>query len=651
MASAPSLDSPRDTAWRSRLAACAGSCALALLVRLAHLHAVSKTPFFAGLVVDAAGYAQDAASVLAEGTMPEGFYRPPLYAYVRAGLSLCGLGGPWGIGICQALAGSAVAGLLSLVSWHLVSPERPTLRAGAAWVGGVCAALYGPLVVYDLENLPPVWVNLLFAFAYYLSVVNRRNAVSASDFVAGVCIGLATTGWPPALLLAIPLLLLRSVDVSGTRRRSLALVFCLGAALGPSATAVHNARHDAPGILVSGNMGINLWLGNNPNWRQTSKARPGLAYDLEFQRATRAGALRMPERERFYLDAVASEVRSQPLQALGRTILKLLTFVHGRENSRIQDLEYLRQESPVARVLLWEWGLMFPFGLLLPLAVVCPPHVPRRYVSSIVLGGCLLYLGAVSLFLVAARYRLPVVLLLIPLAAAAMSAAMAEPGLYAGRRGALFTGMVVLLSLPVRHSSSWVPSQADRLRLLAEAHVARGEPETALEQLQRALELAPSDAAVRMQLGDLLLWQGDPAAAARQFYRAGELVPESEAPWVSHGHAMVALRRFPDAIYNYRQALRRNGFQREALRDLSLTYLRVGDSDRAVETFARFQAAGYRDEALSYQLARFLVERGKGGQAATILRDLLREGSHSEAVKTLLSRARESTAFDTAPRP
>jgi hypothetical protein len=95
--------------FRERSAHCALVIAVAFVVRGIHLLAVANTPFFDGFVVDARAYARDAEILLADGFIDFGFYRPPLYVYLQAGLALLGLDTSWFLGIAHALAGAVTA--------------------------------------------------------------------------------------------------------------------------------------------------------------------------------------------------------------------------------------------------------------------------------------------------------------------------------------------------------------------------------------------------------------------------------------------------------------------------------------------------------------------------------------------------------------
>lgn len=538
-------------------------CALALLARGVQLFAVAQTPFFFGPVVDAQAYARDAQVVFEHGAIELGFYRPPLYAFLRAGLLGLGLHSPWSLGVLQAIAGACTAVLIMLIARALLAHAEAALQRSAGRAAGVIAALYGPFVIYDIEQLPAAWVNLLIALAVWLAV-RAGDELAAEDALGGLCLGVAATGWPPALLLALPVLALRLQRAAAPARVAVAAVFALALSLAPAASAAHNARHGAAGVVISGNLGINLWLGNNPRWRQTIQARPGIYYDLEYQRATRAGAVTLPERERHYLEHVGAEISARPLQALQRTAEKLYLVAHGRELRRTEDLTWLREVSPIARLLTWEHGIMFPFGVLLPLALFCPARALRPRTKWIMLLGALGYALALALFLPAARYRLPVVVLLIPLAAIAVVAWRKSPGAPRLTHTLALLASVVLLNAGNAYGASFAATPAERLRLLAESHAQRGERDRALELSRLAAQRFPDDPDAQLDHGRHLLAAGEAHEAAACFSKAAELVPDSEGPHVLHGYAMLALGDPAAALRDARTALARNPHHPEA---------------------------------------------------------------------------------------
>lgn len=614
---------------------------LALALRVLHMQAIAATPFFWSPVTDAPAYRQDAMALLRGSGAP--YYRPPLLIWVRAALLATGLDSRWVAAWLQAGLGALVASAMVLITFQLTIGPLP-FRRRAAWIAGVWTAAYGPFLAYDLEQLPPVWLNLCLAGAL-IACVRGREEPGPGDVAAGLCAGLATTAWAAAAIVALAPLALRLLRVPGARR-SVTLLFVLGFALPLGVSSLHNTRAGAPGALVSSNLGINLWLGNNADWQATWAARPGLRYDHEYQRATRAGAVTPAARECYYLRAVAARWGEEPGHALGATLQKLFYFFHGREIRRDHDLVWLREQSPTVAATTWEAGLLFPFGLLLPLAVLCPASALRAH-ARLTLGTVTLVYGlAIALFFVSARYRLPVVLLLMPLAAATL--AWPWPRRVHVHGGWIAPALAVLAvalicNFPLASTRRFDAGASERALIMSQSLERLGRSREAARFAVRALALAPDDLDALSHEGELALAHGDARRASERFGRMSELEPEYTAPWVLLAHAHIAQQDYPQAARALERALSTNAYHREALRDRAGVFMASGDAPRAIEAFERYLEVGYLDDAAEFDLGRLLMQEHRAADAHRVFSRLVaRRPGAAELASWMQAAAREA---------
>jgi tetratricopeptide (TPR) repeat protein len=89
---------------------------------------------------------------------------------------------------------------------------------------------------------------------------------------------------------------------------------------------------------------------------------------------------------------------------------------------------------------------------------------------------------------------------------------------------------------------------ADLHHLLGTAAEAAQQPETALAELRKAVDLAPSDESFTFDLGQALLRHGDFAAALSVFDAARRRFSQSAQMELAYGVAAYGQRRFHDAI-------------------------------------------------------------------------------------------------------
>ncbi|HMI90222.1 MAG TPA: hypothetical protein VK509_02610, partial [Polyangiales bacterium] len=481
-------------------------------------------------------------------------------------------------------------------------------RARARAVGlasGAIAALYGPFVLFDLELLAPVIVQPLLAAALLLAL--RRARVGIADAALGLALGLAVVGFSLCALLLPGLLALRLRRLSGWGARAAAFGLVLVLAAAPVAlTARHNAAHGGQGVLVSFNTGINLWLGNNPRWRETWRARPGARFEPELERPDREGVTQPAERSAYFARLALRDVATHPGDALARTAEKLYYVFHGREIRRNQDIETLRRASPVLRSLLWEAGLCFPFGLIAPLAVLALLRRRHEPDARIVAASALLYALGVALFFVAARYRLPLALLLIPFAAEQALRALAGLRAWRGQRTAgqpgpllAFACCAVLLSWPNAFTASFRADSAELGVLEAQALRNQDQRERAGTIAARLVERFPDDANVHMLRAELLIDAGRCDQAVPHLVRVIELAPRAATPRVMLGTCHDDLGDAAAAERALAGALSLHPYHPLALQRAGELYARYGRRVEARALLSRFEQSGYRNAAVT----------------------------------------------------
>jgi tetratricopeptide (TPR) repeat protein len=463
-------------------------------------------------------------------------------------------------------------------------------------------ALYGPLVLYDLELLPPVLVHVLLAGALGLSF--SRRAVGVVDAALGLLVGLAVTGWPLSLAFLPLVLALRSRRLATGRERAVGFALGLFLSAVPLAfTARHNAQHDGEGVVVSYNAGINLWLGNNPNWRATWRARPGAEFEPELERPDREGVTKPSERVHYYARRVWRDIVERPGGAFGRTLEKYYYVWHGREIRRDQDIELLREASPILRGLVWEAGLRFPFGLVGPLALLA--LVRRRHepdVQRLALFAAT-YALTLAIFFVSSRYRLPLALSLMPLAVDqvfhfARAEAANVRGLWA------FGATFFALNLPNAFTRGFRADDAERGILEAQAWRNQGKLERAAPISEELVGRFPNDPNVRMLRAEVLVALGRCDAAVPELERAIALAPKATTPRVMLGSCFDELGSPAEAERAFASALSLHPHHALALARAGTLYARHGRLREARSLLTRFVADGYDDPEVTDLLRR-----------------------------------------------
>ncbi len=362
-------------------------------------------------MVDAYTYWQQAQSLFAgRDPFAEGYYQPPAYPW------LLSLWGGW-FGEMSLTAVRRVQLLLGIVTTGCILQLGRALgmRLGLPWLGVLAGGLFvlSPTpMLFELDVLTPA-VTLASSTAGAMAFVRawqRESAVWA--ILGGVLVGFACAVHPTYLLAAVAAALAWVVHVRHTPTWWLPALFSLGVAAPLLPTTEHNARQFGVFELVSHNGGLNFYLGNNPNMRETAFLRPGLPFRKLVLEADPASRI-LPERNAYWWSRARSEAMASPVAALAVLGAKAVWSVNDVEIPRNEDY---RCRTAADQPLHWVSRLPGRFGLLFPLALIGAwTLVRRRDETSWTVAIWAALHSPMVLFLVSDRYRVatwPVLVLL-----------------------------------------------------------------------------------------------------------------------------------------------------------------------------------------------------------------------------------------------
>ena len=368
---------------------------LALSLRLIHVFSMRQSPYFTHPVIDALTYHQAAVSIATGHGHPDRvFWQPPGYSYFLAILyAFLGVRNFLAPRIVQAVLGASCAILTAWIGSSLFGR-----RAGLA--AGCIVALYGMLIYFDGELLGASLTVFLQLGAVALAVLALRlDRPRQAWFGAGLVAGLAS------LVTATSLILAAVIAIAARRNAPAVLV---GTALAIAPVSIRNVTRGGEFVPISSNAGINLYIGNNPDYDRTVAIRPDRVWTEFTKEPFQHGVTTQSGASAYWTDRVLTWAATHPVDFLALQGKKLLLFLGGDEIYRNQAIYPSRQDSPVLAALLWKVpGLAFPFGVLAPLALLGLVVAWRKapLLASIVL----LYSLGVLAFFIAARYRVPLV--------------------------------------------------------------------------------------------------------------------------------------------------------------------------------------------------------------------------------------------------
>lgn len=519
---------------------------LALAPRWIYVGQTRDANAFSGFTLDGEWYRLRAGEARAgEVLSAESHFRGPLYGWLLAALFSVAGESVHAVRVVQAVLGGANGVLVWVAASRFVSP------AGAA-LASLLYAGYGTLVFFDGEVLTLVWETTLL-LAFLIALTGRRAAAPA---LSGLAIGFATI-LRPSVLPLVPLAAVYLAASRGARRARVAAIATHLAAFALVVAPVVIGYRALAGdwIPVSSQSGINFFLGNHRGADGSAAVAPTTG-DLDMTIADRyrdtvaEGSRRVAERAEgrslrpsevsaYWMARGLDFARSDPAGFAALFAKRVYLAVSDQEIDNNQDLpDFIARHAP--------WLRAMPVGAALIVALgLCAlpwrwrgPHEGRFALAAVLA----MWLST-AVFLVISRYRVPLLILLLPFAGESLArlgrAARARDwGAFARRIlpvAALFVACAA--GLYTVRSSAVRAAQHVNLGLLDER---AGDDSSAVAEYRFALSLDPSIAQARYALGNALarLGRRDEARAEYETLLARD---PRYAPFVSNSLGILAL--------------------------------------------------------------------------------------------------------------
>jgi len=694
---------------------------VALLVRLVHVWQIRRSPFFSLLMGDSRGYDEWARRIAGgEWLGHEVFYQAPLYPYLLGVIYAAAGHHLLVVRVVQALIGSASCALLALAAARLF--PQSGRKAGLA--AGLMLALYAPAIFFDglLQKsvLDVFFVSLALLliatinaepaeFAEQENPSPRVQRVPRLTSLRWLGLGLTMGGLAltreNALVFIVVILSWIVVNVErrtpNVERLKRASWFLTGLALVLVPVAARNAYVGGGFYITTSQFGPNFYIGNNP-------AADGTYQSLRFGRGA-------PEYERQDATELAERAlgrRLTPAEVSGYWTDKALDFVTshpgawlaltGRKIALLANAtEMLDTESQEAHAE-WSWplrllGFAGHFGVLVPLALFGAIVTwPMRSRLWILYAMTFAYAASVVAFYVFARYRYPLVPMLILFAAAGLvqgraffvargfSPAIAGLKACATSCGtvaavaavAVFCNWPILSTTLMRavtetnlgvalQADGRVDEAADHYRRaialapdyppvynnLATAQRAKGQLAEAVATYQQALRLRPEYPEAQYNLANALIDAGKPAEAIEHFRIALRTIPASADVHNNLGIALMAQDKPDEAMAEFRAALEVDPVSVKAHRNLGDVLASAHRYDEAIAHYRRAAELDPADAALRYDFGSLLLEADRTEEAIAEFRAALRADpksvqAHNNLGIALGSQGRMDEAID-----
>ena len=670
----------------------------ALAVRLLHVWQLRASPFFDVLMGDSRGY-DEWARRIAGGEWIGGdvFYQAPLYPYLLGVIYAIAGRHLLLVRVVQAAIGSASCALLASAAVRLFSPLGADRGRRAGIAAGLMLALYAPAIFFDaLIQKSVLDVFFVCAGLWLIAAIVDPPATSRTTapqrwFALGLTMGGLALTRENALVFIVVVLAFAlgpareprtkresRIPNPESRLRRTALFFT-GLALVLAPVAARNAYVGGGFYITTSQFGPNFYIGNNPQ-------SDGTYQSLRFGRGA-------PEYERQDATELAERAMGRPLtpaEVSSYWVDKAMDFITSQPGAWLKLMarktallwnatEMLDTESQEAHA---EWSVPLRalagvghFGILVPLAVLGVVVTwPMRRRIWIVHALTLAYAASVVMFYVFARYRYPLVPMLILFAAAgsveiiaaarSFRAVPAAAGRPEGRRHRNAPQAATIAAVAAAALfCNWPMLSTTLMRAVTETNLAvalqaEGRLDEATSHYERAIALEPGYApaynnmgtalraggklteaaaayrrAIAMRgeypeahynLANVLTDQGKPAEAAEHFRIALRSMAGSADVHNNLGIALAAEGKRDEAIDEFRAAVAEDPASPKSHRNLADVLASAGRAEEAFIEFRRASQLAPADAALHYDFGSFLLEIDRVDEAIVEFRAALK---------------------------
>ncbi len=579
---------------------------IAVLFRLLYWSLASGSAFMHTPVVDGSFF-DIWARTLAEGRVfqEQPFFKPPLYAYVLSFLYRMGLN-LQGVLFLQMAVGAVTCGLTLAVG-------RTVFSSRLAFAAAAVTAVLPILPFFESQLQAESWTLALTlgSLLPVLLVISGRSRPSAKMFfIAGALLGIAALGRPNLMLQVVVLAAgLWWWGRSGGRLGLGGILpLVVGFVIAISPATFHNMKH-GEFVLISANLGVNLYTGQSDGADGVSAIPVGVLWDDIQLRSQQEGAKGPAASSRLLTTETLGWMAKHPGQTLQLWFKKAVLVCNGVEGRNNFNPMWLAQQDGVIVLARWwpaTW-LMLPFAIV-GLVWAGRGSAPAWLLKWLVLSQAL----AILPFFVNARFRAP----LLPLLALFAAAGLVE--VVQAARTRRWVPVAVMLVAAVLVNIDWYGLGQERW--LARDYFNQGviasrtydgravDTVLAAQHFQKALDLEPDDVDFNERYGALALSEAQPLVTQGLRLAQGGRSAEAEKVFVRADHLLTmaenlhgkAAEVFPRSYRSWSNLGICQMWQADIQASRAQLSLAAGQ-DKAAATFALDALAGYTDATTSIQ--------------------------------------------------
>jgi 4-amino-4-deoxy-L-arabinose transferase-like glycosyltransferase len=321
-----------------------------------------------------------------------------------------------------------ILGVFACYLAYLIGKEMANRTIGL--FACLIAALYKPFIFYSIVPLKTSLSVFLFALTIYLFVAILNKYSMIKLLILGIAAGLMLNVRPnfvviTPLILLITLLSLFRKEAYKKSFFAALIVFIVGLSISIFPFMVRNYRVSGNFALTTSQTGFNLFIGNNlqnpdPYYRpvpfaSSSPFKQGVQFTIEASRRTHK-KLSPQEASSYWSREVFKMALEQPGAFIWKLLQKTLVFFNQFEAGDHYHMGFISDFVGFFKFPFPSLWLILPFGMA-GMAVSCV----RTGKFLALFSTFLLYASTLIIFFTTTRYRLPLLVILIPFAVIGIS--------------------------------------------------------------------------------------------------------------------------------------------------------------------------------------------------------------------------------------
>jgi tetratricopeptide (TPR) repeat protein len=574
---------------------------LALALRVIYLLQIKANPHFFLPTMDPL-YHDAWAQNIAGGNWigSKVFFRAPFYAYFLAIVYKI-FGHSYIIPrVIQHLLGSFSCVLIYFLAKNL-------FNRNVAVVSGIIAATYGMLIYFEGELLLDSFLVLFDLLLLLFLLRAKENPKISGWLICGIILGFSAIT-RPNILAFIPFVWLW-IFLAFRKEKTFKTIltysasFLLGSILVISPITLRNVIAGEDMVLIASQGGINFYIGNNKNADGVSAIfyKEDWQYRDFQQMAERetGQSLKSSEISNFYYRKGLDFYLKDPSAAFKLLVKKVYLFWSRLEISNNQNIYFFRQYSSLIRILPLGFWLIGPLGLTGMILSVRALNRSRKNRPGKMADGrkkillpvlfILCYMATVVAFFVPARFRLPVIPLLLIFSGFSLVWLFERPR----EKKIAFLGTFLLPLIPFALLTN---TNAYHLRVddFSQAHFSLGNVylkesklDLALAEFNSVLATNPGYSRAHLNRGMVFFRRGDLEQAKEEFLAELGLNPNEPKAYNNLSAVYLQQGLHQKAEEMAEKAVELGGHQADAYMNLAMSHFKEGRIDQAKQTIGQ----------------------------------------------------------------